>query len=54
MNGLETWMVLYDPDRRYDKRCDTLHWKIWEAPCEPEIYKEDHYILLFYQLAGML
>jgi hypothetical protein len=54
MNCLETWMVQCDPERRYVKRCDTLHWKIWETLCEPEIYEEDHYILLFYQLAGVL
>ena len=33
MNGLETWMVQYDPGRRYVKR------EIWESLCESEIYR---------------
>jgi hypothetical protein len=45
MNCVENWMVKYDSERR----CDILGWKICVACCE--IYKEDHYILLFCQLA---
>jgi hypothetical protein len=25
VNGVETWMVKYDPERRYNKSCDILH-----------------------------